>query len=546
MGKKVLLSLLIILVIASFFRIWQLNTIPPGLYPDEAINANDALLQPRKIFYPENNGREGLFINLITLSFSIFGASVFSLRLVSAIIGILTVFGLYLLTKEIFQITSKKQQATRIALLSSFFLAISFWHVNFSRIGFRGILVPLVLVLGFYFLFRGFRQEKIRHFVFSGIIFGLGFYTYIAFRLVVVLFFFILISWWFVYRRQNLQKKFLLATGYWLLACIIIALPIGIYFLGNPEYFVSRATGVSVFSQENLLGSFGGSLIKHLGMFNFFGDFNWRHNISGSPILFWPIGILFLIGLAIAIKDFIISLRRKKCFGFPRNKVNLLQDGQVSGFMLSWWFVMLLPGILTYEGIPHSLRCIGAIPPTFIFAALGFEFLYQKIKKQVLIRKNSLNYWLLIAVLIILAFSFMLAQYSRYFILWAETPEVEDAFSKNYLEIGNYLNSLFPETQKYVIVNQSGVPVSYLAGLPMPAQTPIFIERTKFEEPRAIYLLPENLDYNLPSIPPEEKTVIILMRYDENLILKLWQKFPNGEIEERNGIWIYKINASSF
>jgi len=35
--------------------------------------------------------------------------------------------------------------------------------------------------------------------------------------------------------------------------------------------------------------------------------------------------------------------------------------------------------------------------------------------------------------------------------------------------------------------------------------------------------------------------VIVLMKYDENLIFELWQKFPNGEIQEKNGVWVFKI-----
>ena len=158
--RKVLIFLLVIIAIAAFFRLWQLDLIPPGLYPDEAINGNEAISNPGKIFYPENNGREGLFINLIAGSFSIFGISVWSIRIISALIGILTVLGLYLLTKELF---NQDENGSRfIALLASFFLAVSFWHVNFSRIGFRAILVPLILVFTFYFLSEGFRSQRMR------------------------------------------------------------------------------------------------------------------------------------------------------------------------------------------------------------------------------------------------------------------------------------------------------------------------------------------------------------------------------------------------
>ena len=162
--KKIIIFLLIIIItIAVFFRLWQLNAIPPGLYPDEAMNGNDALTSLQnhnfKVFYPENNGREGLFIWLIALSFWFFKPSIWALRIVPAIFGILTVLGIYLLTKELFRYRQK--QAYYLALLASFFLSISFWHVNFSRIDFRAILVPFFLVFGFYFLSKGFRLKNI-------------------------------------------------------------------------------------------------------------------------------------------------------------------------------------------------------------------------------------------------------------------------------------------------------------------------------------------------------------------------------------------------
>ena len=159
MAKKELLILGFILILACFFRLWHLDSIPPGLYPDEAINGNEAISSPGKVFYRENNGREGLFINLIALSFEIFGKSIFSLKLVSAICGILTVVGLYLLTKELF-IGRGPQFAQKVALVSSLFLATAFWHVNFSRIAFRAILVPLISVFAFWLFFEGHEKKK--------------------------------------------------------------------------------------------------------------------------------------------------------------------------------------------------------------------------------------------------------------------------------------------------------------------------------------------------------------------------------------------------
>lgn len=529
LNKKELFCLIFILVLASFLRLWKLDSIPPGLYPDEAINGNEAISSPGKVFYKENNGREGLFINLIALSFSLFGPSIFSLRLVPAICGILTVLGLYLLTKELFK-TIKNQQLTMnnelVALLASFFLATSFWHINFSRIGFRGILVPLSLVFSLYFLFKGFRKTRAFDFIVSGILFGLGFYTYIAFRVAVLLLGMILISKWLTRKGESSRKTFILNTLYFILAITIVALPIGIYFLKNPSDFLGRAAGVSIFTQENPLKALVRSLFSHLLMFNFYGDYNWRHNISGSPILFWPVGILFLIGLFYSL--------REGYFAFRKKNYSLL----ITYFTLvSWWFVMLIPGILTSEGIPHALRSIGAIPPTFIWAGLGGSLIFEAIRKRIPFKVRGLNYYLIIFSLIFLILSFILAQCSRYFELWAKNPETKNAFSKDFVEIGNYLNSLADNTQKYVIVNQPGVPIPYPEGIPVSAQTPMFMEIIKFGEARSIYLLPENLD----QIKTEKETEIVLMKYDQEIFSKLITMFPLGKIQEESGIWIFKV-----
>ena len=60
--------LLLILIIASLLRVASITTAPPGLYPDEAMNGNNATEALEtgefKAFYPENNGREGLFANI--------------------------------------------------------------------------------------------------------------------------------------------------------------------------------------------------------------------------------------------------------------------------------------------------------------------------------------------------------------------------------------------------------------------------------------------------------------------------------------------------
>jgi hypothetical protein len=133
--------------------------------------------------------------------------------------------------------------------------------------------------------------------------------------------------------------------------------------------------------------------------------------------------------------------------------------------------------------------------------------------------------------------SFVLAEYFRYFELWAKNKETESAFAKNYVEVGNFLNSLPAETAKYVIANQGGVLVD---GIPMPAQTPMFIEMTKFGKPRATYLNP--LTMNLREVTTAKKTVIIPLQFDNQLFVDLLNLFPEGTVEKSsNNLWFFKI-----
>lgn len=510
--------LLVILIIASFLRVWELEKIPPGLYPDAAIYANEGFLSLKnkdfKVFYPENYGREGLFMWLLALFFYLFGVSIWSARFTTALIGILTVLGTYLLSKEIFR---DLRYSYLTPLLSSFFLAVSFWHVNFSRLGFRVILLPFVLVFAFYFLLKGFKQKSIFNSILGGLFFGLGFYTYTSFRMAILILPVFLLFWW-LYKKEE-KKKFFLVVLFFLITTFSVALPIGIYFLKNPEYFISRATPITIFNAENPIKEFIKSFLLHIGMFNFYGDRNWRHNFSGHPMLFWPIGILFLIGLFLSFKH---SLKFKES---PQFAISNL-------FLIVWFFSMLLPGILTREGVPHSLRVAGTIPVVFIFAGIGGTFLFEQFKNK--IKKEKI----LISFSFLFLFFCLFFDFYKYFFLWANRIEVKSEFTRELLEMGNYLNSLPEEVEKYVIVNRGGIPISWANNLPIPSQTLMFLENSKYGKTRSIYLLPENLK----EIKIKNKGIVLFLRNDEKLLNELLKMYPNGFLSSENDFWVFKIN----
>jgi 4-amino-4-deoxy-L-arabinose transferase-like glycosyltransferase len=217
--------------VAAFSRFWALDHIPPGIYPDEAINGNEGLealrTQNFKVFYPTNEGREGLWINMVGVSVWLFGANGFGLRFWSALFGTLTVPFLYLLVRELF--------STRAAFFSSFLLAMSFWHLNFSRIAFSAISVPFLMTSSLYLLFAGWRRSSSECFVargtmlsavFGGALYGAGFHTYVAYRFTPLVVLLILCVEYFRWNKARADlQRWLAATLLWLLVAFLVAFP---------------------------------------------------------------------------------------------------------------------------------------------------------------------------------------------------------------------------------------------------------------------------------------------------------------------------------
>lgn len=552
------ICLIAILIIAIFFRFYKITVMPPGLYPDEAMNGNNALealaTNDMKIFYPENNGREGLFINIQAFSVAFWGNEPWALRSISAFFGILTVLGLYLLAKELFtrfqisklqssiteQIPDSKFQipnsATIIALLSSFFIATSFWHVNFSRIGFRAITVPFLTTFSFYFLFRGFRRKKILDFILSGIFMGLGFHTYIAFRIVPFVVIAVLIfklieiirSAELGSRKEDIKTFFSQVIIYGIFA-LLAALPIFYYFYVHPEDFVGRAGQVSIFASENPIRELTKSAFLTMAQFNLVGDHNWRHNFSGAPLLFWPVGIFFLVGIFSSLK---------KCVKFAYQFIYKLAHNPLPiehAFLLIWFAGMLTPSILSTEGLPHALRSIGAIPPSFIFAGIGAFSIYNFSEKRIF--RYSTNKKIAFTIYAIILVAIAVFGFKRYFIDYANSPDIKGAFSDNFVKIGRFVNTLPKEMNKYIVVNAGGTLVN---GIPMSTQTTMFITNSFRQadqlDKKIYYILPtevEKIDFD--SAPTY---MIMPLERDERLLRQLKIYAPGELVNEDNFSYI--------
>jgi 4-amino-4-deoxy-L-arabinose transferase-like glycosyltransferase len=135
MKNKSKILLIAILLVASFLRLWKLTEIPVSLFGDEldvGYHAYSILKTGKDYsgnflplhFHSLSEWRTPLYLYSVVPTVAIYGISPLGVRLPAALFGILSIWGLYLLVK---QLTKNKQ----LALLSAFVLTISPWSVFF-------------------------------------------------------------------------------------------------------------------------------------------------------------------------------------------------------------------------------------------------------------------------------------------------------------------------------------------------------------------------------------------------------------------------------
>ena len=236
-------------------------------------------------------------------------------------------------------------------------------------------------------------------------------------------------------------------------------------------------------------------------MFNVQGDGNWRQNVSGAPQIWFPVGILFLFGIVLAI------IWASQWFWPADNRRK--GDGSNSAFAivlaLAWFVLGLLPEVFSDEGIPHALRSLLAVVPCMIFAAIAAVWLYNLVEKY--FQKMRWRRMLLILIAACFLAEIGIYGYYDYFVTWAQNPNVPGAFSANYVAIGDAINALPPTLQTYVVVQAGGV-IDY--GIPVPAMTVMYV--TDSFVPDAVaqkdvnnihYLLPNEIDQIPPGTPAD-------------------------------------------
>jgi len=453
MNRSALLAtvaVVLILILAAFFRFYDIKNYPSGLWPDEAGNGQDVKLILKgdiRPFYERNNGREALFFYLQAAMVKAFGIGVWPLHVASGIVGLLTVLVMYHATRIWFGRLS--------GLLAALFLATNQWHVTLSRTGFRAIMVPLFIALFTWCIGqtimavkRGKLWQSYLFGALSGISFMGGFYTYIAYRAMigVVLGVVILLLVAALHPKigfphfRRYGKHILIG---WIAAAIIF-IPLGWYFIQHPESFLGRAGQVSVFNadlQVNHSVPQTMLLVTKKTVLSFFteGDHNWRHNVAGYPLLNPLVGLLFILGLIWVIHGTVTVF-------WEIAKGREVHLGMIYPYILLLLAGMMVPVVTTAEGIPHALRSLGLLFPIFFLAGTAgsvlLHGLQKRLRNQLVIRNFIYG---AVAGIIVLGAAY---DGSLYFFMSRNSAEAAEAYRADLTVVSEYLNTYSAEHAK--------------------------------------------------------------------------------------------------
>lgn len=168
--KKHYFPLLLLSLSLVYFlsRFWNILTIP--IFTDEAIYirwAQIAATDPNWFFISLTDGKQPLFIWLMVPWITFLSEPLLAGRIVSIMAGLFTMFGLYLLTYELFQ-------KRIVALFASFFYLVSPFALVYDRIALYDSLVATLAVWALYAEVTLVKYLRLRDAVIAGVIIGFG------------------------------------------------------------------------------------------------------------------------------------------------------------------------------------------------------------------------------------------------------------------------------------------------------------------------------------------------------------------------------------
>ena len=363
---------------------------------------NKAWFEARPLFQEGEAETSNLYLSWASAVMRVFGDGLMGARMLSVLPSLLCLPLVFVVARLMF--------TTPVALIAAFLLAISHWAAWTGRDGWDQVLMTALQLSTIACLLYALRAGTLLWSIVAGVVLGLCLFTYVASRLV-----FLQIAVWLLWeivaspRRRRIAYQALLTLG----IALLLAFP---YF----EYLATRSAG-GFNVRVNELGIAGPqawqtllhNVIAHVLMFNVRGGTYARDNLPGWPMLDPVTGLLFLIGLVVAIRGSHRSGR----------------------LLITWYCVCVLGGILSVsrEGPPYVYRVANLAPWACVIASVGAVAAWQRIRRTPLPSSSAI-----VASALVLA----LALAANVWILFVRSPNCPDippAFGTVETQVGLWL-----------------------------------------------------------------------------------------------------------
>lgn len=348
--------LILVLTVATLFRVVNIQNAPPAFFPDEANMALDAESILGGQFYlitPHEGGEGALYAYLMALTFGLFGPGILQARMLTAVLSVISAAAAFGFIYFLFLSRLGQWPTLAVSTFTGLGIATASWYVAVSRQAFPQPLAVLVQTACLAAVWWSLHSSNPLSILVTGTLLGLTAYTYVPGKLTpFLLLVYFLLDWAARGQRSFLKRHFR--------RLITIALIGGIFYLPLLVALASRAGEVggragqfTFLSPAINRGDPWGTLFRSIlgNIAGFLPHISYVGNHRIVKAMDDLTALLLLIGLILALWRW----RQPEFLLLP-----------------VWWAVMLVPSIIAPEGaVPHLRRATGTVVPTFAMAGLG-------------------------------------------------------------------------------------------------------------------------------------------------------------------------------
>lgn len=379
------LPLLLIILLASVLRLAFISHFPAGLNADEAAlgyNAYSLLLTGKDEhgnLIPINlesfgDYKPALYSYLLVPPVKAFGLTELVVRLPSALFGVLSVFLICVFAKLI-------TGNWKLANIASLILAVSPWHLHFSRGAWEVNVATTLILLAVILFLRWTARNKLYYLVLSTLTFALSMYTYQSARILAPV---LGLGLAFLFKKNLLSSLRQTVYSIFLLSAFLTPLVISLIFTDA----ASRVGGVGLLADEGPVNYVREIRGQHSGINSLFGRI--LHN---RPVIYtiqflknylshFEGDFLFVNGDVIErnrvpetgllyFTDFILL---GLGFVFLSRQFMTTNNNRMTTVLFVWLFVAPIASALTFQ-VPHALRAQNMVVPLTLLSAGGLYYL---------------------------------------------------------------------------------------------------------------------------------------------------------------------------